>query len=910
MTKSIVKFGVVPREHWSYPAHINQTQAALNRKDMEARNVAYADSESYRHMCRYESGFIFHHELVQEYDYYWRVEPGVSFSCDLDFDPFMVMKTKKIKYGFTIALPEFVNTIPTLWENVRQFMRLHPEHISKRNSLEWISYDKGETYNNCHFWSNFEIVDLSFFRSKAYTDFFNLLDQAGGFFYERWGDAPVHSIAAALMLERREIRFFNEIGYRHEMYEHCPESPSLQLKCACDPKDNVAPSSSISSSASPSSFSYSHSHPHSHSYWIDISNHPSPNDDVDDQLSFPYVSLSSPTTIPKSQKYSSFFPPSQSQPEHYHSPKPRNSNDDFDYSVETPARKIYERQVLFTVNSRRHLHPHVNPRHYFRGHCRHSNVVYSDKGTNKSEPKEECVVLDPRLIKKPIIQDRVIQRMLRARDHSTTGSGGSTSNQYEDSRHEVLRLLQQSRQQHHYHRHYDSSSIYKSKSNNGPSRNYSDKRHEIPNDSRHRHHDWKSYIEFLLSNNIFGNLQTIAALTTTISSSKALSDHYRALIDIMKYFSFSLCNYFNNGDYNDNDSVGKRFGFGDINYCSNSGRNLQDQQYHLFDTLDSMHTHSPQQLVPHPILFKLSSNLLVRLGLLVVLCVGALYYFILVLEQQNYWQRQLIASSSGARASSLETGSRQATTSTTTTTTTSATVNNAPVTSAATPSTTDMEISAAMDHRMEVRTVTETGDGTENRVLAFACRASDNGSGHDTSSRNINDNDNTNGDNAPQMEKQQLYCVDDQKPKKDDKQKASFSQVFPCQTFRDIQYDNIPFSYQYNISNFSAGESSRSNSRRSSIIPSEDSLTSLPTTSSPPPELPIQYQLESKSIQICQRQRHSSWSFRRKNRFGSKIDRSMLVRSRKHSSKPQKSRRSRAKDNRLKNQAVAALFFK
>ncbi|KAI1319339.1 alpha 1,2-mannosyltransferase 2.4.1 [Mortierella claussenii] len=239
MTPAAVHFGLVPALHWSYPAHINQTHAALNRKDMEARNVPYGESESYRHMCRYESGFIFHHELVQPYDYYWRVEPGVSFSCDLDFDPFLVMKTKKFKYGFTIALPEYVATIPTLWQNVRLFIQRHPEHIAKRNSLEWISYDKGDTYNNCHFWSNFEIVDLSFFRSKAYMDFFTLLDESGGFFYERWGDAPVHSIAAALMLDRRDIHFFNEIGYRHGVYEHCPENPALQLKCACDPKDNV-----------------------------------------------------------------------------------------------------------------------------------------------------------------------------------------------------------------------------------------------------------------------------------------------------------------------------------------------------------------------------------------------------------------------------------------------------------------------------------------------------------------------------------------------------------------------------------------------------------------------------------------------------------------------------------------------
>ncbi|KAK3830206.1 MAG: glycolipid 2-alpha-mannosyltransferase-domain-containing protein [Linnemannia elongata] len=240
MTTAPVNFGLIPKEHWSYPSHINKTQAAMNRVDMENRNVPYGESESYRHMCRYMSGFIFRHHLVQEYDYYWRVEPGVSFSCDLlDVDPFKIMKTKKYKYGFTIALPEFVDTIPTLWENVKRFRKLHPEHIAKRNSLEWISYDKGDTYNNCHFWSNFEIVDASFFRSKAYMDFFQFLDDTGGFFYERWGDAPVHSIAAALMLDRRDIHFFNEIGYRHGLYEHCPESPELQLKCACDPKDNV-----------------------------------------------------------------------------------------------------------------------------------------------------------------------------------------------------------------------------------------------------------------------------------------------------------------------------------------------------------------------------------------------------------------------------------------------------------------------------------------------------------------------------------------------------------------------------------------------------------------------------------------------------------------------------------------------
>ena len=33
-------------------------------------------------------------------------------------------------------------------------------------------------YNLCHFWSNFEIGDLRFFRSEAYQEYFSYLDRS------------------------------------------------------------------------------------------------------------------------------------------------------------------------------------------------------------------------------------------------------------------------------------------------------------------------------------------------------------------------------------------------------------------------------------------------------------------------------------------------------------------------------------------------------------------------------------------------------------------------------------------------------------------------------------------------------------------------------------------------------------
>jgi mannosyltransferase len=98
------------------------------------------------------------------------------------------------------------------WEdlNINDNFGIHPEAMN------------GEVYNMCHFWSNFEIARLDFFRSKEYNDYFESLDQSGGFWNERWGDAPVHSLAAGLFLEPEQIHYFRDIGYRHTTIQHCP----------------------------------------------------------------------------------------------------------------------------------------------------------------------------------------------------------------------------------------------------------------------------------------------------------------------------------------------------------------------------------------------------------------------------------------------------------------------------------------------------------------------------------------------------------------------------------------------------------------------------------------------------------------------------------------------------------------
>ena len=129
--------------------------------------------------------------------------------------------------------------------------------------LPWSAHrnSEGDVWTRCHFWSNFEIASLDWFRSIEYRSLFHFLDEQGGFFFERWGDAPVHSLAAALLLDPSEVHHFADFGYVHEPYQYCavveqgkegrkgtvpnlskiPENRLRDLGCDCVCDDTLVP---------------------------------------------------------------------------------------------------------------------------------------------------------------------------------------------------------------------------------------------------------------------------------------------------------------------------------------------------------------------------------------------------------------------------------------------------------------------------------------------------------------------------------------------------------------------------------------------------------------------------------------------------------------------------------------------
>ncbi|CDS09588.1 hypothetical protein LRAMOSA10948 [Lichtheimia ramosa] len=241
LTRADVEFYDLDSTMYGYSDNIDLDKAAETRRRMS--DVIFGDDENYRFASRFMAGVIFRHPALQHIDYYWRFETGTEYVCPLDFDPFQYMYDHQKKLSFSMALYEYEETIPTLFTTIMEFANNNSDLVqsmSNKNSLwHFIIDSETKVFNKCHFWSNFQIADLNFFRGEAYQAYFDHIEQAGGIFYERWGDPIIQSLGAVLLLEKNDVHFWDNIGYRvADYFTHCPSDKALYKKCSCRPEQN------------------------------------------------------------------------------------------------------------------------------------------------------------------------------------------------------------------------------------------------------------------------------------------------------------------------------------------------------------------------------------------------------------------------------------------------------------------------------------------------------------------------------------------------------------------------------------------------------------------------------------------------------------------------------------------------
>ncbi|KAF2965093.1 hypothetical protein GQX73_g8486 [Xylaria multiplex] len=244
-TNSQCYFEIIPVEHWSIPSWIDTTRFDVGRQFMGSIGVGKAWLQSYHHMCRWNAGLFALEKRLAHYEFFWRVEPGVDFSCNINYDVFRFMRDNDMAYGFNMAILDDARSFPSLWGRTKTFIKNNKEMIHEDADYDWLLQNPVEDdgvsdgsqrvdeddsnhdfdhleYNNCQFYSNFEVGSLAFFRSEEHRAYFDHLDRTGGFYYERFGDAPIHTLSVSLFLPKSRIWYFRDIGYAHGLCEQCP----------------------------------------------------------------------------------------------------------------------------------------------------------------------------------------------------------------------------------------------------------------------------------------------------------------------------------------------------------------------------------------------------------------------------------------------------------------------------------------------------------------------------------------------------------------------------------------------------------------------------------------------------------------------------------------------------------------
>ena len=237
-----VEFAKVPR--LTYPPNIDKARMKDSRKAFRQQSIVFRKTIKMRHQQRFWAKDILFIEQLAKYDYFMRIDPGVLLYCDVNFDFFKFMTEHQRTYGFGFAMKGKQGTFPSLWDDTLAYIKENPKDIHENNMIDFISDDKGETFNTCQFRANFEVGDLRFFRSDKYKKLAEYLDNKNGIYYEGWDESTFHTLGVALLEDRHKIQFFNNIGYNDRASDNlksCPFDESIRLgsNCVCNPLDDL-----------------------------------------------------------------------------------------------------------------------------------------------------------------------------------------------------------------------------------------------------------------------------------------------------------------------------------------------------------------------------------------------------------------------------------------------------------------------------------------------------------------------------------------------------------------------------------------------------------------------------------------------------------------------------------------------
>ncbi|KAF4898973.1 Glycolipid 2-alpha-mannosyltransferase 1 [Colletotrichum fructicola] len=278
-TGGTVTYNVIPKQHWSIPAWVDSVGA--NKADVWTTH----------HKRRWSAGLFAREKRLDAYDWFWMVEPGTQFMCDINVDVFRLMRDRDIAYGVNEVMFEDTSEPRSLFQSTKSFMDEHPEMVQPQADISWILGHDGTLgtptinarfdefddsffeyrgcntsqmikggvhpgvpqeadpqqcepntvadayttrlaadYNQCTVDAPIEIGNLKYFRGPEHKSYFEHLDNAGDFYYNTVSNVPVHSLSATMFLPRDKFWLLGDMVCEMHGLHSCPPMPRQTLR--------------------------------------------------------------------------------------------------------------------------------------------------------------------------------------------------------------------------------------------------------------------------------------------------------------------------------------------------------------------------------------------------------------------------------------------------------------------------------------------------------------------------------------------------------------------------------------------------------------------------------------------------------------------------------------------------------
>lgn len=160
----------------------------------------------YRHMCRFFGGLVFDHHAMSKYRWYWRLDSDSFILSKVTRDPFEEMERKGYCHGhIEAAEKDSPWACEGFWESTQEFMEANKDLLV--NHVPSWDYS---VYN-----TNFELLDMEFFRSQRFRDYFKHIDATNNIYYRRWGDHCIHYLALMMFAKPETIWGVDYFCYQH-----------------------------------------------------------------------------------------------------------------------------------------------------------------------------------------------------------------------------------------------------------------------------------------------------------------------------------------------------------------------------------------------------------------------------------------------------------------------------------------------------------------------------------------------------------------------------------------------------------------------------------------------------------------------------------------------------------------------